>query len=75
MKLKPWWVFGLIGVGGLAVTFVLAASGTYTIEFGTLWFDPYYAALSGFAFLVIFTITDAVGISIPEKWYHPKLRK
>lgn len=42
-----------IGVVGLLVTFVATTPGQYAFGVGPAQFDPYYVALGGFLFLVV----------------------
>jgi len=57
--------FVAIGVLGIALTDIFADPSEQVFELGPLRFDPYFAAVGGFGFLVVWGIASAFGVSLP----------
>ncbi|WP_139328989.1 hypothetical protein [Haladaptatus litoreus] len=55
----------VIGLLGIALTYTLSGPEERVFAFGPFRFDPYFAAISGFGFLIAWGILSTLGLASP----------
>lgn len=64
MAVSDAWLIA-IGLLGLTLTYVLLGLSEQVFEFGSLRFNPYLAAISGFGLLVVWGVLSVFGLTSP----------